>query len=178
MSAVEGSDPIVSNHFRNCFRNAAFVLIALAIVQTAEAGTRRIRLISISFEVPVKMDVEGAGSEEVFAMKVGKCEGQCPPILMAWECHMTAEPKCSDLRRTPPEDMCANAGEQEIAHSPALKERRWDCGVVTDTDGSTRVGFSVFALGDRQFAISYIGGLSDATPAEFFDFLAKTIAVK
>lgn len=164
---------------RNCIRKAAIVLLALGVSLTVQAaGSKRIRLITISFDVPVNMVEEGAGTEEVFAMKPGKCAAQCPPILMAWECHMTAEPKCSDLKRDPPEDLCATSSLQEIAHSPTVKEKRWDCGIVKDEDGSTRVGFSLFELGDRQFAVSYIGGMSDATPAQFFDVVAKSVTVK
>jgi hypothetical protein len=152
-------------------------VVMLAISLCADAAPKkRIHLLSVSFTLPCKLDVEGTGTEEIAAMSPNPCaNGYCPPVVFAWECRAQSEPKCSDLNRKPPQDLCAAANPEQIVHSPTLSETRWDCGKVEDSDGTSQVGFSVFDLKDRQLVVSYLGRMSDAAPADFFDFVAHSI---
>jgi len=159
---------------------ASKVLIVVAILTISwpveAAPSKRIHLQSVSFAVPFKLDVEGAGTSEVAAMSPAHCSnGPCPPVVFAWECRVKSEPNCTDLNRAPPKDLCEKATQNHLVHSAKLTETRWDCGKVEDSDGQSQVGYSVFDLSDRQLVVSYLGRMSDKSPADFFDFVARSI---
>jgi hypothetical protein len=156
-------------------RAILFAVAVFASVASQAAGSKKVQLVSISFRVPFSLEVEGARTEEVFAMSAAKCASYCPPIVMALECRITSEPNCSELNRLPPKDLCAQASPETIVHSSVLRETRWDCGKVRDSDGSSQVGFSVFDFQDRQFVVSYLGAETDVSPTRFFEFVAKSI---
>jgi hypothetical protein len=137
------------------------------------------RLLSVTFSLPFRLYVEGVGTEDIFAMNPKKCSSsQCPPIVMAWECHFASDPKCSDLNRTPPKDLCGETAANAIAHSLELRETRWVCPVAEASDGSLQVGFSVFDLEHGQLVVSYLGSVSGMPPSEFLDYVATTIRAK
>jgi hypothetical protein len=150
------------------------VAVCISVASQA-AGGKRVQLLSISFRVPFSLKVEGARTAEVFAMSAAKCASYCPPIVMALECRIASEPNCPDLNRLPPEDLCAEVSPETIVHSNVLRETRWDCGKVRDSDGTSQVGISVFDLRDRQLIVSYLGAETDVSPAQFFEFVAKSI---
>jgi hypothetical protein len=154
------------------------ILVAMAVCASfaaQAAGSKHVRLLSISFRVPFSLEVEGARTAEVFAKNAANCTSQCLPIVMAWECRISSEPICSELNRLPPKDLCGRALPKSIGHSSLLRETRWDCGKVNDSDGTSQVGFSVFDLPDGQLVVSYLGAETDSSPTQFFDFVAESI---
>ena len=74
---------------------AAAIYLSTAVASAGDGITRRIRLLSVSFDLPKKLlvETEGAdGVEEIVAMSPGKCATQyCPPVVMAWECRFDAD---------------------------------------------------------------------------------------
>ena len=149
------------------------------ICAPAHAGSsKRIRLLSVTFVAPFNLQVEGAGTEEIFAMNAKQCESHCPPVVMAWECRFTTVPMCADLNRQPPADLCGDTAATEIRHSAVLKETRWICPDAVGSDGSYRVGFSIFDLAQGQLVVSYLGGMKDVAPAQFMELVARSIRVR
>jgi len=162
-------------------RSSSAILVSVAIfmaLTSQAASSKRISLVSLSFRVPFALQVEGERTERVFGMRAAKCASYCPPVVMAWECGISSEPNCSGLNSLPPKDMCANASPETIDHSDALRETRWDCGKVTDSDGTSNVGFSTFETRGRRLVVSYLGGEADVSPAQFFNFVARSVRLR
>jgi hypothetical protein len=158
------------------FRLAVLIAMLTVSVATPSGATQKIRLISASFSLPFKLQVEGAGTERVFAMNPMKCSSsQCPPIVMAWECYSAAEPNCANLNRHPPKDLCGATTPSTLSHSPKIRETRWICPNDSTSEGQLQIGFSLFDLEHGQVVVSYLGSISDMSPSEVLDVVAKTM---
>ena len=157
---------------------AAALCLAGSLACAGNSVTRRIKLLSVTFDLPTKLWVETEGVDgvdEIWAMPV-KCETRyCLPVVMAWECRTNADPKCSDLRMLPPDESCSGTVAQAINHSTGLYETRWVC---PHTNGTDQGGFSVFDLKAGKLVVSYLGGEADVSPGSFFDGIAKSIKEK
>ena len=155
----------------------AALCLASSMACAGNSVTRRIKLLSVTFDLPMKLWVETEGVDgvdEIWAMP-HKCSTRyCLPVVMAWECRINADPKCSDLRMLPPDD-CSDAVAQAISHSMGLHETRWVCPLTHGTDQS---GFSVFELKAGKLVVSYLGSEADVSPDSFFDGIAKAIREK
>jgi hypothetical protein len=158
------------------------LILGTSLASAGDIPTRHLSLLSVTFDLPKRLLVETEGLngvDEAMAMAPGKCPTQyCPPVVWAWECRFDAEPKCSELNMTPPEDLCHGTSSQAISHSSGLNETRWVCSKVDATDGFLQAGFTIFDLKSGKLVISYLGGEADVPPGPFFDGIEKSIKHK
>jgi hypothetical protein len=152
---------------------ATAICVATSMSSAGDNVTRHISLLSVSFDLPKRLLVETEGTngvDEIVAMPPGKCATQyCLPVVMAWECRLDADPKCSELNMLPPDDLCAGTLPQPVSRSSGLNEMRWVC---------PKAGFTVFDLKSGKLVVSYLGAENDVSAGVFFDGVARSIKAK